>query len=170
MPAAKLTLATLIAAALALLPTAPAVAGSYYIVATTPSSLSIVDPAAVQRLDGRVVAPTITIQKSITAEGAPRSGYVRTVNEYDCAEQRSRWVRFTLYDRSGVALLTQRNEQIYRAAPKDGSDEARTLALLCGRGGREVSVVSAQSLGDLIITIFAGWDAQPPPAGAAGTR
>jgi hypothetical protein len=154
-------------AAAALLSPPAAFAGTYSIVARTPDSWTVVDPAAAESLAGGIKRlSSVTVQKSISPRGPPRPGYVKSLSEYDCALRKSRWIQFVLYDRSGAVVISQKNPKPDWSEPTRGTDAGSTLALLCGQyGGVDLPAVSATSLGGLVLSLFAGWDQATAPVG-----
>jgi hypothetical protein len=152
-------------AAAIVLAAAPACAATYSVVAWTPDTWTVVDPAAAEILANGVKRLfSITVQKSISPTGVPTPGYVKTLSEYDCQRNQSRWVEFTLYDRSGAAMTKQKNPDPRWSAPASGADAGSTLTLLCNPyGAVGVPTVFAPSLGDLVIRLFARWDEQTGP-------
>ncbi|WP_293682050.1 hypothetical protein, partial [uncultured Phenylobacterium sp.] len=87
-----------LAAGVSLLGTA-AEAGSFYVLSAGPDAWTIVDPASIETLPGSPVRRmwTVTVQRNILGEAPAQPGYVRALNEYDCAAQKLRWNRFTAF-------------------------------------------------------------------------
>ncbi len=152
----RLVPAALAALALA----APADAATFYVVSRTPQAWTLVDPATVEMTPGGVRRiASVTVQKSITPKGPPQPGYLRSVSEYDCAQRRTRWLRFTLYSSAGRTVMSQQNAQPAWTQPSRGTEGGAILALLCGDpGGHDQPVISAPSVGDLIVSLFASWN------------
>lgn len=143
-----------------------------YVIRRTPDAWTMMDPAAVVRVPGGVVrrAYSVTVRRNLLNAGEPHPGYVRTLNEYDCGGARVRWRNFTIYNRFGVAVLTQDNANPVYTPARPGSEEEVSLQVVCdGAGGG--SVVATPSLGLLVIGLMQAWDdaatSQPVAPGAA---
>lgn len=109
-------------------------------------------------------ASTVTVQPRLVG-GLP--GYVRTVNAYDCVTRRVRWQTFSVYSRLGVKVLTKDNDRVSdwtTVAPR--SDEDIALRLVCYGGGE--AVVTADSMGRIVLGIIQSWDQLPLTPPAAG--
>ena len=127
------------------------------------------DPAAVAAAPGgRLRAAVVTVQRSIQTGGYPQPGYVRTLHEFDCARQESRWLSLIAFARDGSTLVKDQNPRPNWLAPPRSSDADVALRALCNGGGG-FSVVTGASMGQLVAALMQGWDA-PPPALAPQPR
>ena len=133
----------------------------------------MMDPNAIERADAGSVRRTysVTVRRNLLNGGPPQPGYVRTLNEYDCDTRRYRWRTFTIYNRFGAVVVKQDNTDPTFGPPDPGSEEDTSYRVVCeGAGGG--SVVTAPSLGKLVIGLMQAWDdaamAAPLQAIAAG--
>src|SRR4051812_29140169 len=86
--------------ALACLAPAAAQARSFIVLHLPDGSWMLIDPATVEA-EGPVRRTwTVTVRKNILDNGPPEPGYVRTLNEYDCARGITRWRRFSAFSRT----------------------------------------------------------------------
>jgi len=155
-----LVIANCVAASLALCSTAGA--ATFHVTEQTPRAWTLLDPSTVEQTGGGVFrAPSITVQRSITARGDGRPGYLRTISEYDCAGRRSRWLSFTVYSESGAKILAQTNSDAAWTQPAPGAEAHRAMAVICRTPGTDLPAVSASSIGALITSLFAMWANQP---------
>ncbi|MDB5422669.1 MAG: hypothetical protein JWQ29_85 [Phenylobacterium sp.] len=159
-------------------PAAPAppvvtAATGYYVIRRTEEAWTVMDPNAIERVPGGPVrrSYSVTVRRNLLNGGPPQPGYVRTLNEYDCDARRFRWRSFTIYNRFGAVVVKQDNADPTFGPPDPGGEEDTSLRVVCeGAGGG--SVVTAPSLGKLVIGLMQAWDdaamAAPLQAIAAG--
>jgi len=124
----------------------------------------LIDPSAVETVtgEGKVRrARTVTVQRSITADGPKQPGYVSTINDYDCLKWRSRWRAFSVYSRFGGLVLHKDNDDP-DWAPIEGNFEAQAAARIACDGRGSDSVYTASSIGQLVTTLIQAWDAAEP--------
>ena len=139
-------------------PAAPA-ATIVYVIRRTEDSWTVMDPAAVERVAGGPIRRTysVVVRRNLLNGGPPQPGYVRTLNEFDCEAYKVHWRTFTIYNRFGAVVVKQDNADPAFKALERGSDEEAIFKTVCdGAGGG--SVVSAPSLGLLVIGLMQGWD------------
>lgn len=125
----------------------------------------IIDPSAIEADAGGATRRmwTVTVQGNILNEAPPQPGYVRALNEYDCAGRKSRWRSFTAFSRAGDVLLSRDN------ASGDWTDVTSTSGTLgewrvaCGLS-RGDSAVEADSIAKVVIALMRAFDpALAPP-------
>lgn len=139
-------------------PAAPA-ATTVYVIRRTEDSWTVMDPAAVEKVAGGPIRRTysVVVRRNLLNGGPPQPGYVRTLNEFDCEAYKFRWRTFTIYNRFGAVVVKQDNADPAFKPLERGSDEEAIFKTVCdGAGGG--SVVSAPSLGLLVIGLMQGWD------------
>ncbi len=146
---------------------APAANTAFYVIRRSEEAWTILDPNAVERVAGGPVRRvfSVTVRRTLVNGGPPAPGYVRTLNEYDCDARRARWRTFTIYSRFGAQVVKQENADPTLAVPIPGSEDETALRIVCdGAGGG--SVVSAPSMGQLVIGLMEAWDPvdAPPPS------
>jgi hypothetical protein len=164
---------TVIAVVLGLASARTALAAPFLLVHSTPDTWTVLDPAAIQRDSAtqHVAAWSVTVQRNLIGSSPPQPGYIRTLNEYDCAERRLQWRSFLAYSRYGALVLRKENAAPDWAPAPEGGEGDSGLRVLCdGAGGG--SVIAAQSMAQLVIALMQSWDpavAAPagPPAAAA---
>jgi hypothetical protein len=147
-----------------------ALGGSYYVVQSGADAWTVIDPQGVETLsnEGPVRrAWAVRVQRNITTGEVPVPGYVRTLSEYDCGANLVRWTEFTAFSRTGATLVSQRNPNPEWNPPTNASDIYNAFRLVCRRSGGGSSVVSAESVAKVVISLMAAWD-QPSPTIAAG--
>jgi hypothetical protein len=160
----RLLLLPVLASALAVLIGGPARAAVYAVVQSSRDEVTVVDPAAVERLPGgdKRRAWTVSVKRNLMTGGPPQPGYVRTFSEYDCSARKVRWKSFSAYSEFGVLVMKKDNaDQAW-----GGSDADAGLRTVCGDIGG-ASVVAAASLTDLVVGLMRAWDESAPPAPAA---
>jgi hypothetical protein len=139
-------------------PAAPA-ATIVYVIRRTEDSWTVMDPAAVEKVAGGPIRRTysVVVRRNLLNGGPPQPGYVRTLNEFDCEAYKVHWRTFTIYNRFGAVVVKQDNADPAFKPLERGSDEEAIFKTVCdGAGGG--SVVSAPSLGLLVIGLMQGWD------------
>jgi surface-adhesin protein E len=139
-------------------------AAVYAVVRSEPGVVTVMDPAAVERVDGSPSlrrAWSVSIQKVLISGGPQQPGYVRTLNEYDCAARKVRWKSFSVYSRFGAPVMQKDNgaEAWNTGAP--GSEADAALRLVCDRSNRW-SAIASQSISQLVLTQMQAWDAEAP--------
>lgn len=146
---------------------APATASSatYYVVQSSPDAWTVMDPQGIESIPGGVrrKAWSVRVQRNILTGDPPQPGYVRTLSEYDCDQTLSRWREFSAFSRSGATLVSKRNPNPEWGPASEAPDTYSAFKIVCqGEGG--ASVVSAESLAKVVISLMASWDPpiQPP--------
>ena len=147
------------------LATAPASqAAVFAMVRAEPDTITVMDPAAVEPVPGADNlrrAYSITVQKTLVSEGPQQPGYVRTLNEYDCAARMVRWKSFSVYSRFGDLVIHKDNaDQTWSPTPPGSEAEASTR-LVCDHANKW-SAVAATSLSQLVISLMQAWDEAAP--------
>lgn len=160
----RLALASASVAGLAVVATATvAAARTYYIIQSGGDAWTVMDPDGVEKVgDGPIRrAWAVRVQRNILSGSPPEPGYVRTLTEYDCAAQRTRWREFSAYSRSGKLLVSKVNPNPEWGPAAEASDIYAGYRVICeGVGGG--SVVAADSVAKIVISLMGSWD--PPPA------
>jgi len=153
-----IALAAVAALALGLTPSA-GMAASFYVLRQTPDAWTVLERGAVETTPGGIMrAWSVTVQRSIIPGPVSQPGYVQTLSEYDCAREQTRWLRFNLYSRAGGKVMSQENAKPDWTTPARNTERGAALALLCGaEGGSDLPVVSAPTVGNLILGLFATW-------------
>ena len=126
----------------------PAHAAVFAMVRAQPDAITVMDPAAVETPPGAANlrrAYSVTVQKSLVAEGPQQPGYVRTLNEYDCAARTLRWKSFSVYSRFGDLVIRKDNPAETWETPAAGSEGEASLRLVCDHANRW-SAMAAGSL------------------------
>lgn len=160
-----------VAIAAALLAAAPAYGRTFYVVRSGANAWTVMDADGIERiLDTSVLrAWSVTVQRNILSAGQPpQPGYVRTLNEYDCAAHRTRWITFSAFSRGGGLLMTRQNPAPDWGPADEADDLQSSYRVVCeGVGGG--AVVAAESLAKVVISLMSAWDepAQTLPAPAA---
>jgi hypothetical protein len=123
----------------------------------------VLDRGAVTSVDeGKVRrAWSVTMQRSLVTEGPQQPGYVRTLNEYDCAARRIRWRSFFAYSRFGDLIMHKDNDDP-DWAPIGRNWEAAAAARIVCDGQASSSVYAAASIGQLVLAMMQAWDAAAP--------
>ncbi|MEW5685233.1 MAG: surface-adhesin E family protein [Pseudomonadota bacterium] len=143
---------------------APAAARTYYVVQSGADSWTVMDPEGVERVgEGGAIrrAWAVRVQRNILSGNPPEPGYVRTLTEYDCQAQRTRWREFSAYSRSGKLLVSKVNPNPEWGPAAEAADIYAGYRVICETGGGG-SVVSADSVAKIVISLMGSWD--PPPA------
>jgi len=160
----RLPLILACAAAAAVVAPAAARAEVFVVLASTPDAVTLVDPATIQTLGPETVrrAWSVSVKRSLASGGPPQPGYIRTLNDYDCATRQVRWRTFQVYSRFGDLVMKQDN----RApdwTPTTDMEGAAGLRVVCDHAAG-ASVVSGSSMAQLVLSLMQGWDPQPTPA------
>lgn len=137
-------------------------ARSFYIIQSGADAWTVMDPEGVERLPtGQRRAWVVRVQRNILTGNPPTPGYVRTLTEYDCEANRTRWREFSAFSRSGSMLVSKVNPNPEWGPSDEVSDTYAAYRVVCeGVGGG--SVVSAESVAKIVISLMGSWD--PPPA------
>jgi len=144
-------------------------AAVYAIVGERTDAVTVMDPAAIEVTPdaaSRRRAYSVTVQKTLTAEGPQQPGYVRTLNEYDCAARMIRWKSFSVYSRFGDLVIHKDNADETWGPTPPGSEADASTRLVCDHAN-SWGAVAAPSLSQLVISLMQAWDeAAPPPTPA----
>ncbi|MBX3484096.1 surface-adhesin E family protein [Phenylobacterium sp.] len=151
-----------LAIAVAALAATPAAARIFYVIQSSADSWSVMDPEGVERVPGSPVrkAWDVRVQRNILSGDPPQPGYVRTLTEYDCQAQRTRWREFSAYSRSGALLLSKVNPNPEWGPADEASDPYAAYRVIC-EGAGQGAVLSADSVAKVVIRLMGSWD---PPA------
>jgi hypothetical protein len=137
-------------------------ARSYYIIQSGPDAWTVMDPEGIERLGGAVrKAWVVRVQRNILTGNPPTPGYVRTLAEYDCESNRTRWREFSAFSRSGAMLVSKVNPNPEWGPSDEASDTYAAHRVIC-EGGGGGAVVAAESVAKVVISLMGSWD--PPPA------
>lgn len=161
---ARLTILGISAAALAL-GAGAAEARSFYVVQSGPDAWTVMDPEGIERIgEGGAVrkAWAVRVQRNILTGNPPTPGYVRTLSEYDCSLNRTRWREFSAFSRSGALLVSKVNPNPEWGPAEEASDTYAAHRVIC-EGGGGGAIVSAESVAKVVISLMGSWD---PPAPA----
>jgi hypothetical protein len=147
-----------------LLAASAARAAVYAVVRWEPDVVTVIDPAAIEPVTGSDNlrrAWSVSVQKTLVSDGPQQPGYVRTLNEYDCAARKIRWASFFVHSRFGALVMHKDNDAPAwnPAAPKSEAEVA--MRLVCDRSNRG-SAMAAQSLSQLVIAQMRAWDEAAP--------
>ncbi|MFZ5720708.1 MAG: surface-adhesin E family protein [Pseudomonadota bacterium] len=139
-----------------------AAARTFYVIQSGSDGWTVMDPEGIEIVDdGRVRrAWTVRIQRNITNGVPPQPGYVRSLNEYRCADYRMRWREFSAFSRSGALLVSKVNPNPEWGPVAETVDTRAEYRVVC-EGAGEGSVISAESVAKVVITLMGSWD--PPP-------
>ena len=150
------------AALAALACAAPAQAAVFAVIRSSDNEVVVMDPSAIETIEGGFRrAWNVSVQKSLGSGGPQQPGYVRTLNEYDCAERRMRWRSLAIYSRFGAEILKKDNPDLsWNPAGGNGEAEAGLRVVCDGAGGG--AVVSAPSISKLVIGLMQAWDEAAP--------
>jgi hypothetical protein len=139
-------------------------AAVYAMVSERPDSVTVIDPAEVETMPGAAGlrrAYSVTVQKTLTAEGPQQPGYVRTLNEYDCAGRAVRWKNFSVYSRFGDLVIHKDNAVATWSLASPGSEAEASMRLVCDHAS-DWGAVAATSLSQLVIGLMQAWDETAP--------
>lgn len=151
-------------AAATLLAAGAAQARIFYITQSGPDAWTVMDAEGIERTPGSPVrkAWAVRVQRNILSGNPPQPGYVRTLTEYDCEAQRTRWREFSAFSRAGGLLVSKVNPQPEWGPASEASDTYAAYRVVCeGVGGG--SVVSADSVAKVVISLMGSWDKPPEP-------
>jgi hypothetical protein len=151
----------IVCAAVAAAPAARA--ATFDVVRSGPDMVTLVDPAAVERVgDGKVRrAWSVNVQRNLVSGGPQQPGYVRTQNDYDCEDWKIRWRGFSVYSRFGDLVMHKDNDDPAWASI-EGNFEATASARIICDGRAAGSVYTASSIGQLVVSLMQVWDAAAP--------
>ncbi len=138
-------------------------AAVYSVLQSTPDAVTVLDPAAIETVGATAVrrAWSVSVKRSLTTGGPQQPGYVRTLNEYDCVGRRIRWKTFQVFSRFGESVMKKDNaDDEWNPAPDEG-EGGRAVKVVCD-GETGGSVVAAQSVSKLVITLMQTWDEAAP--------
>jgi len=153
-----------VAAAATLLVAGAAEARIFYLTQSGPDAWTVMDRDGIEVTPGSPVrkAWAVRVQRNILSGDPPQPGYVRTLTEYDCAAQRTRWREFTAFSRAGGLLVSKVNPQPEWGPADEAADTYAAYRVVCeGVGGG--SVVSAESVAKVVINLMGSWDPPPEP-------
>lgn len=159
------TLASTLAAGLALaLAAGAAQARSFYIIQSGADAWTVMDPEGIERIGtgAQRRAWVVRVQRNILTGNPPTPGYVRTLTEYDCEANRTRWREFSAFSRSGALLVSKVNPNPEWGPADEASDTYAAHRVIC-EGGGGGSVVSAESVAKVVISLMGSWDPPPTP-------
>lgn len=135
----------------------------FYVLQAGPDAWTVLDPDAIEKTPGSQVrkAWSVRVQRNILSGDPPQPGYVRTLMEYDCETERTRWREFSAFSRAGGLLVKKVNPTPDWGSAIDAYDTYVGYRIICeGIGGG--SVVSADSVAKIVINLMGSWD---PPLG-----
>lgn len=153
----------------------PAEAATYAVLESSPDAITVLNPTAIQTEGPTAVrkAWSVSVKRVLTSGGPKQPGYVGTLNEYNCGDRRIRWRTFQVYSRFGDLMMQQDNrDDSWNPAPDAGEDAVAMRVVCAGSSGR--SVIAADSVSQLVLTLMQSWDAEAalpplqtadPPAG-----
>lgn len=151
-------------AAVSLLAAGAAQAKTFYITQSGPDAWTVMDASGIETTPGSPVrkAWAVRVQRNILSGNPPQPGYVRTLTEYDCDAQRTRWREFSAFSRAGGLLVSKVNPRPEWGPANEASDTYAAYRVVCeGVGGG--AVVSADSVAKVVINLMASWDPPPEP-------
>jgi hypothetical protein len=144
-------------------------ARSFYVIQSGPEAWTVMDPEGIERIgqEGQVrKAWAVRVQRNILTGNPPTPGYVRTLSEYDCGQNRTRWREFSAFSRSGALLVSKVNPNPEWGPADEASDTYAAHRVVCeGAGGG--AVVSADSVAKIVIGLMGSWDPAQTPATVA---
>jgi hypothetical protein len=152
------------AAAATLLASSSAQAKIFYITQSGADAWTVMDASGIETTPGSPVrkAWAVRVQRNILSGNPPTPGYVRTLTEYDCDAQRTRWREFSAFSRSGGLLVSKVNPQPEWGPANEAADTYAAYRVVCeGVGGG--AVVSADSVAKVVINLMSAWDPPPEP-------
>jgi hypothetical protein len=156
--------ALLVLGCAALAPAAgPTRAAVFAVLSSSPDVVTVLDPASIQTIGQTPVrrAWSVSVKRVLTEGGPQQPGYVRTLNEYDCVARQIRWRTFQVYSRFGDLVMKQDNrDDVWSPTPDAGEGAAAMRAVCDGSVGG--SVIAANSVSSLVLSLMKSWDAQEP--------
>jgi hypothetical protein len=142
-----------------------ALAKPFHVIQSGSDAWTVMDPEGIERVGTTPVrrAWSVRVQRNILSGNPPQPGYVRTLSEYDCDAGRTRWREFSAFSRGGALLISKVNPNPEWGPADDASDTYAAYRVIC-EGGGGGSVVSADSVAKVVISLMGAWD--PPPTSA----
>jgi hypothetical protein len=155
--------AIILTAAAAALSAAGARAAVFAVLQSSPDVVTVLDPNGIQTVGQTAVrrAWSVSVKRVLTEGGPQQPGYVRTLNEYDCVARQIRWRTFQVYSRFGDQVMKQDNRDDDWSPTPDAGEGAAAMKAVCD-GSVGGSVISANSVSQLVLTLMQAWDAQAP--------
>jgi hypothetical protein len=144
-------------------PPAAARAAVFAVLQSSPDVVTVLDPTSIQTIGQSAVrrAWSVSVKRVLTEGGPQQPGYVRTLNEYDCVARTLRWRTFQVYSRFGDLVMKQDNrDDVWNPTPDEGEGAVAMKAVCEGSVGG--SVISANTVSQLVLTLMQAWDAQAP--------
>lgn len=141
-------------------------ARSFLVLRAPAQAWMIVDPTGIEAVPGGTVRRmwTVTVQRNILNETPPQPGYVRALNEYDCAAQKTRWKTFTAFSRAGTPLVSRDNPDPAWSDVTATSGTMGEWRVACGYSSGD-SAIEADTVAKVVIALMRAWD--PPPTTAS---
>lgn len=139
-------------------------AAVYAVVRSETDVVTVMDPTAVEPVAGKASlyrAWSVSVQRNLVSGGPQQPGYVRTLNEYDCAGHKNRWKSFDVYSRFGASVLHKDNDDESWVAVTPGGEAEVSARLVCEHNNRWEAIAS-QSLSQLVISLMQAWDEAAP--------
>jgi hypothetical protein len=139
-------------------------ASVFAVVRSQPDAVTVIDPAAVEPVagDGGLRrAWSVTVQKNLVSGGPQQPGYIRTLNEYDCAKRKVRWASFDVYSRFGVSIIHKDNDSGAWNDVAANSEADASIRLVCDHSNRWAAI-AAPSVSQLVLTLMRTWDEAAP--------
>jgi len=162
-----------IAACLGLVGASAAKASVFAVISSTPDAVTVIDPKASELVGGpgevrRTWA--VSVKRILVSGGPQQPGYVRMLNEYDCAQRKVRWRSFDVYSRFGAPVMHKDNDdEAWTPAAYGGEDDVGLRVVCEASAGR--SAIAAQSVSQVVIGLMQAWDeAAPLPPLQTGER
>ena len=150
-----------LAAALLALAAAPAAQASVYaVISSSPDVVTVIDPKASELVGGQAgVRRTwaVSVKRTLVSGGPQQPGYVRMLNEYDCAQRKIRWRSFDVYSRFGAPVMHKDNDDGAWAPATDGEGELGLRVVCDAEAGR--SAIAAPSVTHVVLGLMQAWDA-----------
>src|SRR5262249_21201375 len=87
----------------------PALGRTFFVVQSSGDAWTVMDAQGIERIPGTTFrrAWAVRVQRNILSGNPPQPGYVRTLTEYDCQQNRTRWREFTAFSRAGATLVSK---------------------------------------------------------------
>jgi hypothetical protein len=143
----------------------------FYLLRSVADARMIIDPAGIEIVAGGPVRRmwTVTVQANIANETPPQPGYVRALNEYDCAAQKTRWRSFSVFSRAGGVLLKKENNSPDWTDVTPASGTIGEWRVACGYSSGD-SAVEADSIAKVVIALMRAFDPMPAPTVAPAPK
>ncbi len=139
-------------------------AAAYAVVRSEMDVVTVIDPSAVEDVPDSANlrrAWSISVQRNLVSGGPQQPGYVRTLNEYDCATRKIRWESFFVYSRFGASLMHKDNDDKAWNDIEPKSEAEESARIICEHNNRW-SAIASQSLSQLVMTLMQAWDEAAP--------